>query len=153
MKIRSFQQNDQNPVRALILQGLGEHFATVKPQLNPDLDDIYSNYILAGDLFVVCVNDGQIVGTGALTKENKKTGRIERVSVAKSHRRKGIGQHITNHLILCAPQKGYNQIVVETNEDWFSAIRLYKNCGFKENDRRNGEIHFTLKLDPENSIN
>ncbi len=147
MKIRTIRPDEQKTVRNLILQGLGEHFETIKPELNPDLDDITSNYILAGHLFLVCEHQGQIIGTGALVNEDSQTGRIVRVSVAPSHRRRGIARQITHHLISRAPQQGYNQIVVETNDDWHSAIRLYQNCGFREYDRRNGEIHFILNLD------
>lgn len=144
--VRPFRIADQKAVRELILEGLGEHFGVIKPELNPDLDNIYSHYIKPGNLFLVCDLDGEIIGTGALIEEMDRTGRIVRVSVAQSYRRQGIGRLITGQLIKAAPGYGFNRIVVETNEDWFSAIRLYQNFGFQEFDRRNGEIHLFKDL-------
>ena len=139
--IRPFVRGDQKAVKSLILAGLGEHFEIINPKLNPDLNDIFSSYIEHGHIFVVCESNATLVGTGALIKEKKEVGRIVRVSVAGSHRKQGIGRLITEHLISAATMQGYNQIVVETNDDWVGAIRLYQQCGFKEYDHCNGEIH------------
>jgi len=141
LTIRPFSPADQQAVSSLILEGLGEHFDTINPALNPDLDNIFASYVNPGFLFVVCETDRKLVGTGALIPEMAGTGRIVRVSVANSHRRQGIGRLITDYLINVAPEHGYNQLVVETNEDWFDAIRLYQQCGFIECDRRDGEVH------------
>jgi ribosomal protein S18 acetylase RimI-like enzyme len=146
LSIRPFMPADQKATRDLILEGLGGHFGILNPELNPDLDDIYANYPNKGFLFVVCEIEGILVGTGALIAERARTGRIVRVSVANSCRRQGIGRLITDHLIAAAPQYGYKHIVVETNDDWFEAIHLYKSCGFKECDRCCGEIHMIKVL-------
>lgn len=146
LNIRPFTRTDQGPAKRLILQGLGEHFGTIDPNLNPDLDNIHANYIVRGDLFLVAEIDHILVGTGGLIQESAGIGRIVRVSVASSHRRQGIGQIITRHLIAEAPDKNYSQLVVETNEDWFDAVRLYLGFGFIEFDRRDGEIHMRKNL-------
>lgn len=146
--IRPFQSTDQQATKALILQGLGERFGMINPDLNPDLDDINATYIESGFLFVVCEIDSTLIGTGALIKEEVNIGRIVRVSVANTHRQRGIGRLITDYLITAAPNLGYSMIVVETNEDWFDALQLYQRCGFMEYDRRNGEVHLHKDLPP-----
>lgn len=146
--IRPFQSADQQASKALILHGLGERFGMINPDLNPDLDDINATYIESGFLFVVCEIDSALIGTGALVTEDVNVGRIVRVSVANSHRQRGIGRLITDYLIAAAPKRGYSRVVVETNEDWFDALHLYQRCGFMEYDRRNGEVHMRKNLLP-----
>jgi ribosomal protein S18 acetylase RimI-like enzyme len=41
---------------------------------------------------------------------------------------------------------GYQTLLVETNIDWYDAIRLYQRCGFKEYKRDDEEIHLSLTL-------
>ncbi len=146
IQVRGFLPQDQESVHTLILQGLADRFGVIDPSLNPDLRDIDANYIQQGSLFLVAELEGQIVGTGALIDEAPLTARIVRVSVANSHRRMGIGRLLTKHLIVAARESSYRQIVVETNDDWHDAIRLYQNCGFTRYDHFNGEVHMSLQL-------
>ncbi len=144
--LRPFTPADQFQTKALILQGLCEHFGFIDPTLNPDLDDIQASYVNNGGVFVVAEIGNDLAGAGALIPETAVSGRIVRVSVQKFFRRLGIGRLITEYLINAGRQHGYTQILVETNEDWFAAIRLYKQCGFREVERRAGEIHMALTL-------
>lgn len=146
IKIRPFSPDDQERAKSLILDGLAEHFNTVDLTLNPDLNNIEESYLRQGSLFLVAELDQDLVGTGALIAETRDSGRIVRVSVAESHRRLGIGRLITNNLITAAQSFHFSEILVETNDDWFGAIRLYQQCGFTEYDRRDGEVHMKLPL-------
>jgi ribosomal protein S18 acetylase RimI-like enzyme len=144
--IRPFQARDQAKAEALILNGLAEHFEKIDPVLNPDLRNIKKSYLNQGSLFLVADSNGDLVGSGALIAEAEDTGRIVRVSVARAHRRLGIGRLLTEELITAACGLRFKQIVVETNDDWHDAIRLYQHCGFTEYDRRDGELHLKLML-------
>jgi len=146
IQIRPFLPNDQDSAETLILSGLAEHFNSIDPALNQDLKDIEESYLSQGSLFLVAEIGGQLVGTGALLSEAKDTGRIARVSVARSHRHIGIGRLITKHLVDAAHRRTYSKIVVETNDDWHDAIRLYQRCGFSEYDRCDGEVHMVIHL-------
>ncbi len=146
LNIRSFLPRDQEMVQSLVLQGLGEHFGRIDPTLNPDLNDINQTYIQAGHDFIVVERNEEIVGTAALITEAPEIGRIVRVTVKPNQRRAGIGRKLVQHLIDTAEQKAYKHIVVETNIDWYDAIRLYERCGFIEYDRDDEEVHFFLSL-------
>lgn len=146
INIRPFILDDQDRAAALILEGLAEHFESFDPKLNPDLENIENSYVTQGSLFLVAEECGEIVATGALLYETEDTGRIVRLSVAGSHRRKGIGRLITQHLIVAAQHFQLSQLVVETNDDWYEAIRLYQRCGFTEYDRHDGEVHMRIRL-------
>jgi ribosomal protein S18 acetylase RimI-like enzyme len=146
IKIREFQVSDQAVVKELVLQGLGEHFGRINPDLNPDLNDINHTYVAAGHYFVVAEIDDLIIGGAALIKEKPHTGRIVRVTVSPRQRRAGIGRKLIEHLLQTAVEKQYRQILVETNHDWYDAIRLYERCGFREFDRDEESIYLSLTL-------
>lgn len=146
VQIRSFDRGDQEAVQKLILNGLSDHFAVLNPSLNPDLTDIWVNYIETGGCFLVAVDGCTVIGSGALIWETGMIGRIVRMSVAADHRRKGIGRLLVKALLEEGRKRAYTKIVVETNEDWTSAISLYERCGFRPYDHRDGEIHMQLTL-------
>jgi ribosomal protein S18 acetylase RimI-like enzyme len=133
-------------VRRLILEGLGEHFGFIDETLNPDIDDITANYIVAGHVFVVVQDGNDIVGMGALVFRGEGIGQMVRVSVRSDYRRKGIGKAIVEHLIEVARQRGVRRLIVETNSDWYDAIGLYKRLGFVEYRRSDIGVHMVLDL-------
>jgi predicted GNAT family acetyltransferase len=146
VKIRNFQAQDQEIVKTLILQGLGEHFGRINPDLNPDLNDINTAYVQAGHSFIVAEIGGQIVGTAALVIESPQVGRIVRVTVSPEQRRAGIGRLLVEHLVKTAVEQAMNKILVETNLDWYDAIRLYERCGFVAYGRDEESVHLSLVL-------
>lgn len=130
----------------MILKGLGERFGHIDRSLNPDLEDIQQTYIEAGHRFVVMEAEGEIIGTAALKDEGPGTGRIVRVNVRPDQRRQGIARQLVEYFIQVAADNGYEKILVETNIDWYNAIRLYERCGFVEFDRDDEEVHLCLTL-------
>lgn len=146
LKLRRFQQSDQEQVKRLIIDGLSERFPVNNPELNPDLADISAWYLEKNHLFVVIEFHKEIIGTGGLIFEGKGTGRIVRVSVSAQYRRRGIATQIVNHLIQKAREAQLYRIMVETNLDWEEAISLYQNLGFSEYSRDVEVIHFMLLL-------
>ena len=146
IRLRAFAPADQVPVRRLVLQGLGEHFGSLDETRNPDLDDVAAAYTDAGHAIVVAEIDGEIVGTGALVGESPDVGRLVRMSVGSSHRRRGIGRALVAHLLGLARARGARRVLVETNDDWHDAIRLYRSCGFVEQARADGEVHLAFDL-------
>ncbi len=144
--IRPLRLTEQAAARQLILTGLGEHFGWIDETCNPDLDDLEAAYLRPGHCFVVAELDGAIIGTGALVAENPGVGRLVRISVDRRFRGRGIGRRLVQRLIAEARARGYQRVVCETNDDWSDAVALYRACGFVEEARRNGEIHFSLDL-------
>jgi ribosomal protein S18 acetylase RimI-like enzyme len=132
LRLRPFVPVDQFAVRTLILTGLGEHFGFIDETLNPDIDDIATTYLAAGDTFVVVERAGTLIGTGALHVESPEAGSLVRMSVASEARRGGIGRAIVAHLVDDARRRGLRRLTVETNKDWYGAIGLYVACGFRE---------------------
>jgi ribosomal protein S18 acetylase RimI-like enzyme len=145
MLIRPFEASDQEATRRLILDGLGEHFGYIDESLNPDLDDIMTSYIVPGHVFVVVLSGSKLVGTGALIIKDDKAGQLVRISVHADHRREGIGRAVVKHLVEIAKKRNLVRVLVETNNDWYDAIGLYKHLGFIEYNRDVGSVYMALE--------
>lgn len=153
-QIRTFQPVDQQVVFDLILSGLGQRFDEIRPEYNPDIYDIQRHYLDEDASFIVVEDGGHIIGCGALVKEDGSDviARIVRVSVRTDQQGKGLGRMMSMHLIDLARKRGFSKVLVETNSEWTSALRLYQSCGFTETHRVKSEdfdfveVHMELAL-------
>lgn len=146
-QIRPMQITEAPETRDLILDGLAERWGrdSFDPSKNPDVNDLYASYTGTGGITLVALDskDGRIVGTGSLTA----SGWLVRMSVAMDARRTGLGRALVFALIDYARnEKKLESLRCETNDDWYSAIELYKSCGFQKIGQWDGEIHFALHL-------
>lgn len=144
--IRPFQSKDQAKTKQLILAGLADHWGTLDPTLNPDLNDIAHSY--QGETFLLVVQDKEIIGCGALIAEAGMAGygRIVRMSVKKENRRQGIGQLILQHLETAAKERRFHKLVLETTQTWTEVVVFYQANGFQIIGHKNGDTHFEKSL-------
>ena len=133
-------------MRALVLAGLQDHWGTLDPTLNPDLDDIAGWYGPLDGCTIVAEIDGRIVGTGTMHRVDDQTGVLVRMSVSAADRGKGIGKALVRSLEDAARSRGYTRLICETTDTWQDAIALYLATGFTIVDQRNGDYHFEMKL-------
>ena len=136
-------------VRALILEGLGEHWGTVDPSLNRDLDDIAASYA-DGTTLVACLDD-RVVGTGTVVRRDRDTAEIVRMSVAPAFRRSGLGRRLVDSLVDAARSWGMTRVVLETTADWTEVVQFYERCGFTlthfEDSDHGRDAWFEMRLD------
>ena len=144
--IRPISPPDQPIAKQLVQEGLGSRFGHIDYSMNPDLNDIQANYIDQGHHFFVAEIEGEIIGTCALTNEAAGIGRIQRMSVRPEWQGNGFARQMTHFLIQTAHELGMSQLLVETNEGWENALRLYKTSGFVETHRRGVEVHMAQTL-------
>ena len=142
--ILPFQSEYQAEVKNLVLAGLAEHWGTLDPTKNQDLNDISSSY--ANGIFLVAWQNNQIIGTGALLPMSNDTAEIVRMSVVANMRRKGIGKMILQKICERAQIDGYKRLVVETTETWNEVIEFYKQFGFQITHYLDGDVYFALDL-------
>jgi hypothetical protein len=88
--VHELRPEEQDVVRSLILNGLGEHWGTVDPALNRDLDDLSTSYV-HGSVLVAC-DGGEVVGTGTVFRRDGGTAEIVQMSVAPTFRCTGLGR-------------------------------------------------------------
>jgi predicted N-acetyltransferase YhbS len=146
LTIRPFQPEDQTAVRALILEGLGERWGTLDATKNPDLENISASY--AGDYSRVVVQEGRIVGTGALIPRAEAEMEIRRMSVRCDLRRRGIGGAILRRLIEDARSSGCRTVILETTSTWRDAADFYRKHGFRVTHQQDGDTYFLLEFNP-----
>ncbi len=142
--VRCYDPSDQERARALILEGLKEHWGQTDPSLNRDLDDIATTY--KDGLFLVACRGLDLIATGALVRCGDCQAEIVRMSVARSSRRTGVGSLVLRHLVHEARRAGYREIVLETTSTWKDAIHFYLKHGFRVLDHRGGNTYFVLDL-------
>lgn len=144
IKIFPFQPTDQPAVKALILDGLVDHWGFLDESKNPDLDNIATTY--ADGTFLVAWLDEEIIGTGAFKPYSATQVEIVRMSVKKDLRRQGIGQQILSELCKIATEKGYAEVILETTETWQDVIDFYLSYGFEITHHQDGDAWFRMKL-------
>ena len=142
--ILPFQSEYQAEAKNLVLAGLAEHWGTLDPTKNQDLNDISRTY--ANGIFLVAWQNNQIIGTGAFLPMSNDTAEIVRMSVVAAMRRKGIGRKILQKLCERVKIDGYKRLVVETTETWNEVIEFYKQFGFQITHYLDGDVYFALDL-------
>ena len=144
IKIRPFHPGNQAAAKALILDGLVEHWGFLDESKNPDLEDIAASY--SGGTFLVAWMDGEIVGTGAFMPRSKTEVEVIRMSVSKESRRGGIGDRILQELCNQAARDGYQKVILETTKTWHGVIAFYKQFGFRFTHDEGDDAYFELYL-------
>ena len=146
--VREMRPDEGHAVRSLILEGLGEHWGTIDPALNRDLDDLGT---ADGDRLVLVATDGRrLVGTGTVVRRDDRCAEIVRMSVARDHRRAGLGQLLIEELVAAAQGWGVERVVLETTAAWTEVVHFYERSGFTLTHFTDGpfgpDAWFELKL-------
>ncbi|MGR9050569.1 GNAT family N-acetyltransferase [Halobacillus faecis] len=136
----------EDEARELILAGFLERFGFIDHSMNPDLKDMMGTYHTEGNVFFVALNDGELVATGAVKKEDHQVGRIVRMSVKGTYRRRGIAQRMLMILEDAARSSQYERLVLETHHTWESAVRLYTSNGYHLISDDGERYHFEKNL-------
>ena len=138
--IRPFRTTDQAAARALIEEGLGEHFGCIDRNANPDLVDIAASYSGGTGAFFVAELDGKVVGTtGMIVAE--RVGRLVRVAVGRAHRRAGVATALLDHVADFAARAGVAELIASTQPEWPDATAFYRSHGFTPYGRDETDIH------------
>jgi len=140
--------DEQEAVRSLILEGLREHWGTIDPALNRDLDDLTT---ADSDRLVLVATDGpQLVGTGTVVRRDERCAEVVRMSIDAAHRRAGIGRLLIDELVATARRWGCERAVLETTASWTDVVQFYERSGFSLTHFTDGQFGrdawFELKL-------
>lgn len=126
-------------VRALILEGLAEHWGHVDVSLNQDLGDMLTTYS-SGRTIVAWNNRGEIVGTGTVIPRSEARAEVMRMSVRNNARRLGVGAQLVGELVATARSWGCDAVVLETSTVWTDVVAFYESCGFIATGVQDGEF-------------
>ncbi|WP_080779079.1 GNAT family N-acetyltransferase [Chryseobacterium phocaeense] len=112
----------------------------------PDLKQIESFYTEAGGNFWGAFIDGQLVGSIALVKFDKRAGAVRKMFVKKEFRGKelNIAQKLLEVLILFCRENGIDAIYLGTVNILKAAIRFYERNHFVQVEKENLPVRFPL---------
>jgi putative acetyltransferase len=77
-------------------------------------------------------DDGQLLGCGALKELDTGHGEIKSMRTSETHRRRGVGRAVVEHILAVARSRGYSRLSLETGSQkaFEPARRLYEGFGF-----------------------
>ncbi len=96
-----------------------------------DVDDYQSSYLDRGGIFLVALEDGRIVGTGAIRGVDSDTAELWRLWLLESHHGQGLGYRLLQALLEFARASGFGHVHLQTDGRQERAIAFYKRAGFK----------------------
>ena len=98
-----------------------------------DMDDIRRTYFDDDGIFLVMIDEEQLIGTGAIRKIDNEICELKRLWLLFEYHGKGLGYRMIRELFAFAREKGYQKIRLETDRDYQNrAFELYKRLGFYE---------------------
>ncbi|MBI4430885.1 MAG: GNAT family N-acetyltransferase [Candidatus Omnitrophica bacterium] len=135
--IRKFRPQDAAEIRSLISSIMEREFpGDAEAYPTDDLEDISRHYGHIGEAFFVAENDnGHIVGTIAIKRDDERHALLRRFFVLPEYRGKSVGKKLLQHLIDFCREVGYQEIVVKTTTNMKRAIKVCRDHGFAEKAR------------------
>ena len=114
---------------------------TIKAILESDFDDFWNYNIFYQELqnanseYFVALESNEMVGFAGIWTAIDDI-HITNIVTKKSHRNRGIGTKLLEHLIKIAKQKGLSSLTLEVNQTNTSAILLYEKHHFQKIGQR-----------------
>jgi putative acetyltransferase len=97
-----------------------------------DVDTFQQTYMDHKGTFLVVLDDGNVVGTGAVKYLDQTTAELKRLWLLEEYHGQGIGYQVTAQLLDFARSQGYLRIRLQTGSNQHRAIAFYKKLGFYE---------------------
>jgi putative acetyltransferase len=104
-----------------------------------DLDNLRSHYFDNNGTFLVLIDEGRVVGSGAIRRLNNDICEVKRMWFLKAYRGRGLGTKMAQMLLDFARKKGYKKVRLDTTDEQkqAQAIQLYQRLGFYFIERYN----------------
>jgi len=98
-----------------------------------------SHYFDNNGTFLVLIDEGRVVGSGAIRRLNNDICEVKRMWFLKAYRGRGLGTKMAQMLLDFARKKGYKKVRLDTADEQkqAQAIQLYQRLGFYFIERYN----------------
>ena len=130
MEIRKVQADDEPAVERFVARiPEGDRTFFKEDVTDPDIVGFWAR---RGGITSVAVEDGEVVGYGAvipLQGWSSHVGEV-RVIVDPGHRRHGVGRALARRAVLSALELGLTRMVVEVMADQEPTIAMFRSLGF-----------------------
>jgi putative acetyltransferase len=104
-----------------------------------DLDDVQSHYFDNKGTFLVLIDEGRVVGSGAIRRLSDDICELKRMWFLKDYRGRGLGTKMAQMLLYFARITDYKKVRLDTTDaqKQAQALKLYQRLGFYFIDRYN----------------
>ena len=118
-----------------------------------DVDNVQQVYGGERAIFLVVLDDDEVVGTGALRPFDEQTAELKRLWLLEEYHGQRLGYRLVVKLFEFARQVGYKHIFLQTSLQSQRAIGFYKRLGFVEipayfEHPYDDDISMGIRLDP-----
>ncbi len=98
-----------------------------------DMDNIQASYFESGGIFLVMLDNEEIIGTGAIRRHEDDICELKRLWFLQEYQGKRLGYQMLQELLVFARDMGYRRIRLETHVVYQKrAVEFYKRIGFVE---------------------
>jgi putative acetyltransferase len=143
IEIRPIQQNEVPDAKRVIFTVAFEVFkeaSTLEESIAKysaqgklsEMDDVQKNYFENGGTFLVTVDDGRVIGTGAIRWLEEGVCELKRMWLLTEYHGQGLGYRMMQELFKIARDLGYKVMRLETDNVQKRAVDFYKRLGFYE---------------------
>jgi ribosomal protein S18 acetylase RimI-like enzyme len=121
-----------------------------------DVEDFQRSYVKNGGTFLVTMDSGRIIGTGALRRLEDTVGEIKRLWLLPEYQGRGLGYRMMTRLLAFAREQGYTMVRLETSSSYQRrAYQFYRRLGFYDiprfgDDPDDVAMELVLSKPPEN---
>lgn len=105
--------------------------------MTTDLENIEKFYQSGSDesSFWVAEIDGKVVGFVGMKQRDSTIIELQRLTVARHYRRRGIGENLCRNVISLYRRKNFQQLILECTEVHLAGKSLYAKLGFNVEER------------------
>lgn len=96
-----------------------------------DVDDLQSYYLDHQGLFLVAMDQGQVIGTGAIRHLDDVTAELKRLWLLEAYHGQGIGYRLIQTLLSFAQTTGCKRVRLLTDLRQVRARHFYQRVGFQ----------------------
>ncbi len=96
-----------------------------------DVDEVQRHYFDRQGLFLVALDNGVVVGTGAIRRLDDRMCELKRLWLLPAYQGQGVGYRLIQQLFDFARAAGYRIVRLDTDARQERAIRFYERLGFR----------------------
>lgn len=99
-----------------------------------DVDEVQAHYFDRGGIFLVALDAGQVIGTGAILRRSATVAELKRLWLLEPYQGRGIGYRLLRRLVGFARETGYRSMLSVTDPRQARAIVFLRQAGFRRTD-------------------
>lgn len=129
--LRKANKEDEPKIMDLVESVLGDYGLKTNPlETDKDLSDLENYYFNKNGWFAVIEKENEIIGSYGIFQIDRKTCELRKMYLLKNYQGKGLGKLMMEDAFNKAKERGYSEIVLETNKLLDKALSLYVKYGF-----------------------